>query len=149
MEIDQILSSAVLSPGQAGKLRGKLLFTCGYYAGLHGRCHLRPLPDGQYAIGGTKELTAPIVRALKAWKRILPSNANARDIFGATSPTPADAFIFSDGSHPDELHDDPPLAVVRLAALVRLAPFGGRASLFVPLSGVGAAGRAYAACLCC
>ena len=29
-------------------------------------------------------------------------------IFGATSPTPADAFIYSDGSHPDELHDDPP-----------------------------------------
>ena len=57
---------------------------------------------------GRDELTAPIVRTLKAWKRILLSNANARDIFGSTSPTPADAFIYTDGSHPDELHDDPP-----------------------------------------
>ena len=54
VEIDQILSSGLLSPGQAGKLRGKLLFIGGHYAGRHDRCHLRPLADRQYAIGGTR-----------------------------------------------------------------------------------------------
>ena len=74
------------------------------YAGRHGRCHLRPLADRQYAIGRTNELTAPIVRTLKD-----PAfQCECQDIFGAISPTPADAFIYSDGSHPDELHDDPP-----------------------------------------
>ena len=39
-ELHEILSTSQLSPGRAGKLKGKLLFVAGHYSGRHGRAFL-------------------------------------------------------------------------------------------------------------
>ena len=47
-EIDSIISSSLLSPGQAGKLRGKLMFGASQLWGKIGRAFLRSLSERQY-----------------------------------------------------------------------------------------------------
>ena len=49
-QIEQILKSKVLPGGEAGKLKGKLLFGASQFFGKTGRAALRSLSERQYGI---------------------------------------------------------------------------------------------------
>ena len=86
----------ILTPGQAAKLRGKLVFVSGHYKERHGRSQIKPIADPQHC--GK--------RSLLAWLAILGSSADARSILGNVDQKPADFAIFTDGSHPEAWHGD-------------------------------------------
>ena len=93
-EIDSIMSSGILPPGQAGKLRGKLMFGASQLWGKVGRAFLRALSERQYSNFSSVKVNSAISRSLVEWKFLLES--------GPPRPIEAvDAVVFTDGSFPD------------------------------------------------
>ena len=102
-EIKSIISSEILSPGQAGKLRGKLMFGASQLWGKIGRAFLRALSERQYTRSPKTGLNLALKLALKQWE-LLIDHGPPRPIT-ASGARPADYVIFTDGSFPDQKSD--------------------------------------------
>ena len=98
-EIDSIMSSGILPPGQAGKLRGKLMFGASQLWGKVGRAFLRALSERQYSNFSSVKVNSAISRSLVEWKFLLESGP-PRPI-EAVEDKLVDAVVFTDGSFPD------------------------------------------------
>ena len=98
-EIKKILEEGSLTPGHAGKLKGKLQFGAGQIWGKFGRAFLLALSERQYTKCKDLGIEGPIRKALEAWIRVL-EDAKPREIYqfgdGIT-----EAVIFTDGFFPD------------------------------------------------
>ena len=99
-EIKSIVSSEILSPGQAGKLRGKLMFGASQLWGKIGTAFLRALSERQYTRSPKTGLNIALKLALKQWE-LLIDHGPPRPIT-ASGARPADYVIFTDGSFPDQ-----------------------------------------------
>ena len=105
-EISEILEHEELSPGQAGKLRGKLMFGASQLWGKVGRAFLRALSDRQYSRRTTDtSLTPALIYSLYKW-RTLVMHGPPRPIPGSGSRK-SDIVIFTDGSAPSSSPKDP------------------------------------------
>eukprot|EP00435_Cladocopium_sp_Y103_P009415 s1300_g2.t1 len=104
-EISAILGSQVLPPGQAGKLRGKLMFGSSQLWGKIGRAFLRALSERQYTKSNHSHLSRAIVLALEQWKRLI-EDGPPRPI-SESRPRWSDYVIFTDGSYPDGKEGSP------------------------------------------
>ena len=104
-EIDSILHSALLPPGQAGKLRGKLMFGASQLWGKIGRAFLRSLSERQYIRHPRSDLNKALVKSLEHWKWLI-QHGPPRPIMIASAKK-ADAVIFTDGSFPDGKEGSP------------------------------------------
>ena len=104
-EISSILLSQVFPPGQAGKLRGKLMFGSSQLWGKIGRAFLRALSERQYTKANHSHLSKAIVLALKQWKWLIEEGP-PRPI-SESRPRSSDFVIFTDGSYPDGKHGSP------------------------------------------
>ncbi|CAE7939621.1 unnamed protein product, partial [Symbiodinium sp. KB8] len=108
-EISMILEHEELSPGQAGKLRGKLMFGASQLWGLWGkigRAFLRALSDRQYSREtADTALTPALLYSLYKWRTLV--------MYGPPRPIPSsgprttDVVIFTDGSAPSTNPKDP------------------------------------------
>ena len=98
-EIDSITTSGVLSPGQAGKLRGKLMFGASQLWGKIGRAFLRSLSERQYSKVPRSDVNKAISLSLDQW-RLLVESGPPRPI-ECTGSRKTDFVIFTDGSFPD------------------------------------------------
>ena len=98
-EIDAILNSQVFPPGQAGKLRGKLMFGASQLWGKIGRAFLRSLSERQYTRSNQTTLNKAIVLSLEHWRWLIVEGP-PRPIL-ETNPRSADYVLFTDGSFPD------------------------------------------------
>ena len=98
-EIESILRSGVLSPGQAGKLRGKLMFGASQLWGKIGRAFLRSLSERQYSKIPRSDVNKAIKLSLDHWKSLVESGP-PRPIMSSGSKK-TDFVIFTDGSFPD------------------------------------------------
>ena len=98
-EISMILEHEELSPGQAGKLRGKLMFGASQLWGKIGRAFLRALSDPQYSRKtSATALTPALLYSLYKW-RTLVMHGPPRPI-PSSGPRKTDVVIFTDGSAP-------------------------------------------------
>ena len=70
-EIEAILSSELLPPGQAGKLRGKLMFGSSQLWGKIGRAFLRSLSERQYTRVPRSDLNKAIKLSLVKWQELV------------------------------------------------------------------------------
>ena len=105
-EISLILEHEELSPGQAGKLRGKLMFGASQLWGKVERAFLRALSDRQYSRRTTDtSLTPALLYSLYKW-RALVMHGPPRPIPGSGSRK-SDVVIFTDGSAPSSSPKDP------------------------------------------
>ena len=105
-EISMILEHEELSPGQAGKLRGKLMFGASQLWGKIGRAFLRALSDRQYSRKtADTALTPALLYSLYKW-RTLVTHGPPRPIPGSGSRR-TDVVIFTDGSAPSANPKDP------------------------------------------
>ena len=104
-EIDSILSSKLLPPGLAGKLRGKLMFGASQLWGKIGRAFLRSLSERQYIRNPRSDLNRALVKSLEHWKWLI-AHGPPRPIMLATARK-ADAVVFTDGSFPDGKEGSP------------------------------------------
>ena len=95
-EIESIMSSGILPPGQAGKLRGKLMFGASQLWGKVGRAFLRALSERQYSSFSSVKVNSAINRSLNEWKFLLESGP-PRPI-DLVEKKLVDAVIFTDGS---------------------------------------------------
>ena len=100
-ELHEILSTSQLSPGRAGKLKGKLLFVAGHYSGRHGRAFLGAIGERQYSQASKTDITPNIRKAVRAWIRILESDVGVRRLFDECTDKEADFVLFTDGAFPD------------------------------------------------
>ena len=101
-EIQGILSSDVLDPGTAGKLKGKLMFGASQLWGKVGRAFLRVISERQYMrlpLGPKFGLDLPLREALKQWLVLIEAGP-PRTIDRQISKR-ADVVIFTDGFTPD------------------------------------------------
>lgn len=98
-EIDAILEAQVFPPGQAGKLRGKLMFGASQLSGKIGRAFLRSLSERQYSKFNHTALNKAIVLSLQHWRWLVVAGP-PRPIL-ETNPRSADFALFTDGSFPD------------------------------------------------
>ncbi len=101
-EIDSILSSGLLDPGSAGKLKGKLMFGASQPWGKVGRAFFRPISERQYARVACKDgfvIDAALRESLEHW-RFLVQKGPPRPI-DVRSEKFADVVIFTDGFTPD------------------------------------------------
>ena len=123
-EIDSILATGLLPPGQAGKLRGKLMFGSSQLWGKIGRAFLRSLSERQYAKFPRSDLNRAIQLSLEKWLDFI-HRGPPRKIELALSRAP-DAVIFTDGSFPDRKSSlkDPWIGGVVFAKGMRPVQFG-------------------------
>ena len=98
-EIDGIMCSGVLPPGQAGKLIGKLMFGASQLWGKVGRAFLRSLSERQYPNYSATKINPAITRSLHEWKFLL-ERGPPRPI-DPVAKRLVDAVVFTDGSYPD------------------------------------------------
>ena len=106
-EIESVLSSAVLEPGQAGKLKGQLMFGASQLWGKVGRAFLRSISERQYARFPTSDqfvLDRALEESLRWWLKLVQSGP-PRTIELCLFKK-ADAVIFTDGFSPDPREDD-------------------------------------------
>ena len=100
-EIDQILTTGLLDPGSAGKLKGKLMFGASQLWGKLGRAFLRSISERQYApssLDGFK-LDHALSFSLRHWRRLI--NAGPPRPIEIRAAKNADVIIFTDGFTPD------------------------------------------------
>ena len=99
-EISSVLAEDCLTPHQAGKLRGKLMFTTSQFWAKQGRSFMLALSEREHANADKKQLTVPLRLALMQWLEILKS--------GKPRPcrpledTTVEAVIFTDGFFPEQ-----------------------------------------------
>ena len=101
-EIEGILSSNLLDPGTAGKLKGKLMFGASQLWGKVGRAFLRSISERQYARYPAHEkfrLGQALEVSLRHWKRLI-AEGPPRPI-ELRHQKISDAVIFTDGFTPD------------------------------------------------
>ena len=98
-EIESIMVSGLLPPGQAGKLRGKLMFGSSQLWGKIGRAFLRSLSERQYSKYPRSEVNAPLQLSLEHWKFLIEAGPPRKIEF--TERRKSDYVIFTDGSFPD------------------------------------------------
>ena len=98
-EISSILERQVFQPGQAGKLRGKLMFGASQLWGKIGKAFLRSLSERQYLKMNHSKLNKALVLSLKQWLWLI-SEGPPRPI-EFTKPRVPDFVVFTDGSFPD------------------------------------------------
>eukprot|EP00435_Cladocopium_sp_Y103_P034728 s2383_g9.t1 len=101
-EIDAILSTKLLDPGTAGKLKGKLMFGSSQLWGKVGRAFLRVISERQYLrfpLGHEFALDPPLTAALLHWKMLI-SDGPPRPIETVHEKL-TDVVIFTDGFTPD------------------------------------------------
>ena len=128
-EIISILESQMLTPGQAGKLRGKLLFGSSQLWGKIGRAFLRALSERQYSMAPTTSLNRALKASLKEWL-VLIRDGPPRRINELEARLP-DAVIFTDGSLPEGRADSllfPWIGGVLFAKGKQPLQFGARVS---------------------
>ena len=106
-EIEAILTSGLLDPGSAGKLKGKLMFGASQLWGKVGRAFLRPISERQYARSPLAEgftLDDALRRSLERWLFLIregpPRPIEAKRV------KLADVVIFTDGFTPDPRSHD-------------------------------------------
>eukprot|EP00435_Cladocopium_sp_Y103_P055182 s631_g18.t1 len=104
-EIDAILESQVFPPGQAGKLRGKLMFGASQLWGKIGRAFLRSLSERQYTKFNHTSLNRAITLSLEHWRWLIVEGP-PRPVL-EVNPRPADYALFTDGSFPDGKQGSP------------------------------------------
>lgn len=100
-EILLILKRNKLTPGEASKLKGKLVFVSSHRSGKHGRPFMLALSERQYSRRGDSELSEALRRALRMWLLIINTPSQARPLYGAYDDSPPDVLLFTDGSVPD------------------------------------------------
>ena len=93
-----IFKEGVLSPSDAGKLKGKLLFAASQLWGKTGRAFLLALSERQYAPSHVRNLNPAIRLALEAWEALLLTT-RPRPIRGPDLCRPT-AVLFTDGCFP-------------------------------------------------
>ena len=101
-EIDAIVSSGLLDPGSAGKLKGKLMFGASQLWGKIGRAFLRPISDRQYwkfPPSAEFNLDRQLVESLTQWRKLVLAGP-PRSIDLAREKL-TDVVIFTDGFTPD------------------------------------------------
>ena len=101
-EIETILAVDLLEPGQAGKLKGKLMFGASQLWGKVGRAFLRVLSERQYArvaVGDRFGLDPPLRESLNQWLKLV-RDGPPRTI-DCCPGKKADAVLFTDGFSPD------------------------------------------------
>ena len=101
-EIDAILTSGLLDPGSAGKLKGKLMFGSSQLWGKVGRAFLRVISERQYLrfpVGHEFKLDPALKKALNHWRRLV-LHGPPRPI-ETVSEKLVDAVVFTDGFTPD------------------------------------------------
>ena len=102
-EICGILARGELTPGSAGRLKGKLLFAAGQIWGKVGRSFMLALSERQFAkhrsYDNSVKINDAIELALIQWLKIL-ENGRPRDITTYESAK-VDGVIFVDGMYPD------------------------------------------------
>jgi hypothetical protein len=103
-EIEAILSSEMLEPGHAGKLKGKLMFGASQLWGKVGRAFLLAISERQYMKNFDPSKTAvlgpALTLALKSWLKLLRTGP-PREI-NPLRPAPSDVVLFTDGYTPDQ-----------------------------------------------
>ena len=106
-EIDSILSSGLLDPGSAGKLKGKLMFGASQLWGKVGRAFLRAISERQYwkfPPNSEFRLGKALEESLRQWRKLV-SHGPPRPIDIAHDRL-VDAVIFTDGFTPDPRSND-------------------------------------------
>ena len=106
-EIDSILSSGLLDPGSAGKLKGKLMFGASQLWGKVGRAFLRVISERQYLrfpCSNSFKLDEALEESLRQW-RVLVSHGPPRPIDLQVRKR-SDIVIFTDGFTPDPREHD-------------------------------------------
>ena len=101
-EIDSILSTKILDPGSAGKLKGKLMFGASQLWGKVGRAFLRVISERQYMRFPTSDgfvLDEALSIALLHWKNLI-SDGPPRPI-EVRRVKRSDVVVFTDGFTPD------------------------------------------------
>ena len=101
-ELSLILKSDSLDPGQAGKLKGKLLFGASQLWGKVGRAFLRPISERQYARFAKDDhfgLDPALRESLKQWLKLVEAGPPRSIDFCANKR--ADCVLFTDGFSPD------------------------------------------------
>ena len=100
-EIDQILTTGLLDPGSAGKLKGKLMFGASQLWGKLGRAFLRSISERQYARSSPDgfKLDHALSFSLRHWRKLISAGPpRPIEIRHAKN---ADVIIFTDGFTPD------------------------------------------------
>jgi hypothetical protein len=88
-----------MSPDQAAKLKGKLMFADPQFWGKPGRAFMRALGERQYSPGRTTTIDLPLWLALHQWLHIL-DKAKPRGC-APVADQKVQAVIFTDGYYPD------------------------------------------------
>eukprot|EP00434_Breviolum_minutum_P005737 symbB.v1.2.005053.t1/scaffold291.1/size238869/18 len=104
-EIDSILRSSVLPPGQAGKLRRKVMFGASQLWGKIGRAFLRLLSERQYVRNPCSDMNKALVKSPEHWTWLI-QHCPPRPIQVAAAQKP-DVVVFTDGSFPDGSEGSP------------------------------------------
>ena len=99
LEMEGILRTQRLTPGQAGKLKGKLMFAASQLWGKVGRAFMRALSERQYSKEKRVALNPAIRGALEAWRSLLKVAPRRR--LEQTDNDLVDLVIFTDGYFPD------------------------------------------------
>ena len=101
-EIESILAEDLLEPGQAGKLKGKLMFGASQLWGKVGRAFLRVISERQYArvaVGDRFGLDPPLRESLNQWLKLV--RVGPPRTIDCCPGKKADAVLFTDGFSPD------------------------------------------------
>ena len=134
-EIDGYLTSGLLDPGSAGKLKGKLMFGASQLWGKVGRAFLRPISERQYARFPVKEgflLNPALSRSLAHWRKLIESGPPRPIEFKAKKIS--DAVIFTDGFTPGPRFNDQRPSRIGAVLFDRKAASPVQFSEVVPLS---------------
>ena len=128
-EIDSIMQSGVLPPGQAGKLRGKLMFGASQLWGKIGRAFLRSLSERQCSKVPRSDVNKAIALSLRHWRSLIEGGPPRPIEFAGSRK--ADFVIFTDGSFPDAKSSlkDPWIGGVLFSRESRPVQFGCKVDL--------------------
>ena len=100
VELRAILREGKLAPGAAAKLRGKLQFVAGHFAGRHGKAYLAPFAERQYSSSKDCTLSRSLEGAVRSWLHILASEMRPRSLYAPVVSETADVVLFTDGACP-------------------------------------------------
>ena len=98
-DIDRFLSEDCMSPQEAAKLKGKLMFAASQFWGRLGRAFMLALSERQKASPDKLQLTMPVKLALLQWKTIL-HEGKPRPL-APPSSSDVEVVLFTDGYYPD------------------------------------------------